>query len=953
MHALAIKSALATLVLGVACATPPPGTPEQAAVDSGPEISKQYIVEYMKGASVARDLSNKALKVIKSYDSALFTGAAVELGSEDDVASYAAAPHIANIWPNRKVRLEQPVDRQSFSDDVQAVEYTTHRATGVDKLHKSGVLGQGVKVGVVDTGVWYKHPALGGGFGPGFKVEGGWDFVGDVDIDFDTKQPDADPISLPDIGHGTHVAGIVAAVSENFVGVAPNATIYAYKVTGNAEGSDDATLIDAFLRAEKDGMDVITASISSSAGWADAAWAVVVSRVVEAGVIVTVSASNKGDNGAFMGIAAGSSPGSLAVASVQAALAPAAPYKLTYTVDGASTTTISGYVGDDTFPATVKDWPIFEVVSSNPDVDPGCEAFPADTPKRSNSVALVPRSPGCNWSVKQKNLLAIGVEYVLFYNDGRVMVPPTNTLPQSTLGVITAEAGAAILKALRANATVTADFSYTGGEVGVPDPIGNTPNTFSGWAATYDLQLKPDIAAPGGNIFSTWSDNKYMVQSGTSMSTPYIAGIAALYVGVFGGRKERGAEVAQDFHRRVVASGSSMSWADKTATNPDFVAPPVQMGSGLVDAVRTLYANTTVDNTRLHLNDTANFQPTHDLAITNHGREEVTYDFTLEPAAGFEILDPYIAMWGTWGIKKFDDLVPMKMVPDVQLPEAVTVRLERPGRSRKSRIFVQTLSVAEHANPFQSSVTFANPENKGWNATTLPLYSGKVKITGSNGERLSVQYMGVASSLYENKRVWQKTYPTCLGGVNWKNIDVDSTYVIPLLMGLSFIEADRARVYRYNFNSKAEAFNYPALSSMFDWGVHELRWDIFESDWDESKWTYPPTAADGFVGATARWTGTKENAASLDLTDPAVVKANTVETPIMSLSRNGFASRDSYTHRWVGHLANGTIVAPGNYTVMTDRGKMNSMRVAASRPFGDLSKLEGWEVWRREITVVA
>ncbi|KAK7947007.1 subtilisin-like protein [Apiospora aurea] len=901
MHALAIKSALATLVLRVACATPSSRTPEQAAVDSGPEIPKQYIVEYVKGASVARDLSNKALKVIKSYDSALFTGAAVELGSEDDVASYAAAPHIANIWPNRKVRLEQPVDRQSFSDDVQAVEYTTHRATGVDKLHKSGALGRGAKVGIVDTGVWYKHPALGGGFGPGFKVEGGWDFVGDVDIDFDTKQPDADPISLPDIGHGTHVAGIVAAVSENFVGVAPNATIYAYKVTGNAEGSDDATLIDAFLRAEKDGMDVITASIGSSAGWADAAWAVVVSRVVEAGVIVTVSAGNKGDNGAFMGIAAGSSPGSLAVASVQAASAPAAPFKLTYTVDGESSTALSGYVGDDKFPATVKNWPIFEVTSSNPNVDPGCEAFPADTPKMTNSVALVPRSQGCNYSVKQKNLLAIGVEYVLFYNDGRAIVPPTNTLPLSTLGVITAEAGAAILKALRANATVTADFSYTGGEVGVPDVIGNTPNTFSGWAATYDLQLKPDIAAPGGNIFSTWSDNKYMVQSGTPMSTPYIAGIAALYVGAFGGRKERGAEVAQDFHRRVTASGSSMSWTAKMATNPDFVAPPVQMGSGLVDAVRTLYANTTVGSTRLHLNDTANFQPTHELAITNHGRDAVTYDFTLEPAAGFEIFDPYIAMWGTWGIKKFDDLVPMEMVPDVQLPEAVTIA---PGETRKV------------------TVTFANPENKGWNATTLPLYSGKVKIAGSNGERLSVQYMGVASSLYENKRVWQKTYPICLGGVNWKNIDVDSTY---------------------NFNSKAQAFNYPVLFSMFDWGVHELRWDIFESDWDESKWTYPPTAADGFVGATARWTGTTANAASLDLTDPAVVKANTIETPIMSLSRNGFATRDSYTYRWAGHLANGSIVAPGNYT----------MRVAASRPFGDLSKVEGWEVWRREITVVA
>ncbi|KAK7973165.1 minor extracellular protease vpr [Apiospora saccharicola] len=913
MHARAIKSVLATFVLGASCATPSSGTPEPAGAESAPGISGQYIVEYVKtdrifsqGASVARDLSNNAVKVIKSFDSTLFTGAAIELGSKDDVASYASAPHVANIWPNRKVKLEKPVTSQSFSEDVQAVEYTTHRATGVDMLHKAGVLGKGAKVGVVDTGVWYKHPALGGGFGPGFKVEGGWDFVGDVDIDSDAKQPDADPISLPEIGHGTHVAGIVAAVSDNFVGVAPNATLYAYKVTGNGEGSDDAALIDAFLRAEKEGMDVITASFGSSAGWADSAWAVVASRVVEAGVIVTFSAGNGGDNGAFMGTAAGSSPGSLAVASVQAMRAPAAPYKLTYTSDGESSTTISGYVGDDTFPATVKDWPIFEVTSSSPDVDPGCEVFPADTPKKTNSIALVPRSQGCNYSVKQRNLLAIGVEYVLFYNDGRAIVPPTNTLPGSTLGVITAEAGAAILKALRANATVTADFSYAGGEVAVPDAIGNTPNTFSGWAATYDLQLKPDVAAPGGNIFSTWSDGKYMVQSGTSMSTPYIAGIAALYVSVFGGRKERGAEVSKDFHRRVVASGSSMPWTDKTATNPDFIAPPVQMGSGLVDAVRTLYANTTLDNTRFHLNDTANFQPTHDLTITNHGVEAITYDFTLEPAAGFEIQDPYIAMWGTWGIKKFVDMVPMHLVPDVELPEAITLAA---GETRKV------------------AVTFANPESKGWNATVIPLYSGKVKVAGSNGERLSVQYMGVASSLYENKRVFQKGYPISLGGVNWKNIDDDSSH-------------STAQV---QLRPQGRSLQLPDPNQHVRLGRARAALGHLRLRLGRVPMDVPPTVgANGFVGPAAQWTGTKSDLTTLDLTDLAVVKAHIMETPVRFISRNGLALRDSYLYRWAGHMGNGSVVAPGNYT----------MRVAASRPLADLSKVEGWEVWRREITVV-
>ena len=54
-----------------------------------------------------------------------------------------------------------------------------HLMTGVDKLHNEGLIGTGVKIGIIDTGVDYTHPALGGCFGPGCKVAGGFDFAGD------------------------------------------------------------------------------------------------------------------------------------------------------------------------------------------------------------------------------------------------------------------------------------------------------------------------------------------------------------------------------------------------------------------------------------------------------------------------------------------------------------------------------------------------------------------------------------------------------------------------------------------------------------------------------------------------------------------------------------------------------------------------------------------------------
>jgi subtilisin family serine protease len=114
----------------------------------------------------------------------------------------------------------------------------------------AGLTGAGIRIGVIDSGVDYNHPALGGGFGPGYKIAYGYDLVGTIiayvgdDYEGSNTFPDDDPLdNCSASSHGTHVAGIVGGDTTNvmdanfkspsrFTGVAPNAIMGAYRVFG-------------------------------------------------------------------------------------------------------------------------------------------------------------------------------------------------------------------------------------------------------------------------------------------------------------------------------------------------------------------------------------------------------------------------------------------------------------------------------------------------------------------------------------------------------------------------------------------------------------------------------------------------------------------------------------------------------------------------------------------------
>ncbi|OIW23033.1 subtilisin-like protein [Coniochaeta ligniaria NRRL 30616] len=219
---------------------------------------KKFILEAAQGTDIdalSAKVKASGATILRTFNTDIFTGLSIE-STKANVDTLQAVQEVSQAWTVGRIQLSPFKPSATFSDDAAAANYSVHSFTGVDKAHAAGIFGKGVVVAVVDTGTDYLHPALGGGFGPGFKVAGGADLVGDGQWpESGPKAPDSDP--LDDLGHGTHVAGIIAGKSEWFTGVAPEATLLSFKVFAYIDSTDEDTLIDAFLQAYEAGVSLV------------------------------------------------------------------------------------------------------------------------------------------------------------------------------------------------------------------------------------------------------------------------------------------------------------------------------------------------------------------------------------------------------------------------------------------------------------------------------------------------------------------------------------------------------------------------------------------------------------------------------------------------------------------------------------------------------------------------
>ena len=168
---------------------------------------------------------------------ALFNGVSVS-APQAAAAKIGRLDGVAAVYPVEAIPLD--VRTEAFTPDLTFALTMTGADIAQSRL---GYTGRGIHVAVIDSGIDYDHPDLGGCFGRGCRVTNGYDFVGD-DYDEEESDPTWQPVPHPDadpddcVGHGTHVAGIIGA-NGGIRGVAPDVTFGSYRVFGcNGATSD-------------------------------------------------------------------------------------------------------------------------------------------------------------------------------------------------------------------------------------------------------------------------------------------------------------------------------------------------------------------------------------------------------------------------------------------------------------------------------------------------------------------------------------------------------------------------------------------------------------------------------------------------------------------------------------------------------------------------------------------
>ncbi|KAI8257843.1 Minor extracellular protease vpr [Colletotrichum sp. SAR 10_77] len=704
-------------------------------------VSPETLVERAAELSVP-------LKVRFEYqDKSVFYGASVSLDDDADAEKLRTLPGVENVVPVQQVahpyRLPEngsPIGSANIGSAASTngesnfrprsvlprasdVDWNSpHVMTGVDRVHAKGILGEGVRISVIDTGIDWKHPALGGCFGKGCKVEFGSDLVGDGyggDSGY-TMIPGPDPRpGCFDGFHGTHVAGIIgmdvpsnSSTFAGLVGVAPKAMLGMYRVFGCSGYTSDDAIVAAMQKSVEDGADVVSISIGGFGTWSGypgSPLSAAAAALKAKGVAVIAAGGNSGTIGMFSINIPGGSDDALGVASVENSKFPTYPIKDS---NGAE----FRYGALHPFPE--GEYSVAWAGRNTTGYNFGCSASdypPASSLSEpiSDYVLVVKRGYSCSPTQVQQHASAANYTRVLTYPDPTVddifieghAVPtpsltadgyiyPMGSTIDDTLSNASKSSGA--YKLLVSSQTPLL----------VDQPGGGSPNNFSSVGPNADFAFKPEIAAPGGMILATFplmeNSGGFGIISGTSMATPYISGVYALI------KSQHPSLSIDEIFELMQTTAKQVKRA-----NADAVASTVQQGAGLIQAYDAIFSKSVIQPGEFKMIDIQEAT----FSIDNPSESDVTYSFANNPASGAASFSAGAGRTAEVGF----------------ISESFSAEIKFAGGDQ----------VTIPAGGTQN-VTFQVTLPADMDASLIPIFSGFIGITSSINESFTIPYMGPA-----------------------------------------------------------------------------------------------------------------------------------------------------------------------------------------------------------------
>lgn len=321
--------------------------------------------------------------------------------------------------------------------------------------------------------------------------------------------------------------------------------------------------------------------------------------------------------GAFYGSNGASAPDAIAVASAEKINSVIYQVSAQYRIGSGSKVNFI-YLTGSTYPLLeTSTYEVVAVSAVSPESIDACTVLSDHIPTLTDSILLI-KYGNCDWFTQIFNLYFLSVERVIFYGN----LTDSKSTDYIQAGFIDNNLAKLWLNSLKKNVLITLFLRDTPVQLGLRPNMAKDCqlNDFSSIYPTNDLYFKPDITAPGGNIFSTMPTalDSYAEMSGTSMAAPYIAGVVALYLS------------ARGFSEKVTPQTMKTIILSTATVLQDYenIAPTIKQGMGLVNAWAALMSTTRFDIATISLNDTQYLKRTVTFKLSNLAKTTVTYQLS-------------------------------------------------------------------------------------------------------------------------------------------------------------------------------------------------------------------------------------------------------------------------------------------------------------------------------------